>query len=205
MVIVVIPLDLVGDLMAALATSIGIVPVRRENLRVLHGPIAALAYVSVRDLHQPQRMRAVGGICGGGIAFASLAGPFLSGRVCRQRSSPSPSASRSTRAALSWKAPVPTSISAVKNVVLLDAGSSALGLRAVILVSERKQVHEMEAVAAPWVPTPDPQNSGAAPRRPAAAVPATSRRANRDSRISGWRPVGVNSPDEPHNAPGPCA
>ncbi|WP_217231483.1 hypothetical protein [Streptomyces anulatus] len=45
------------------------------------------------------------------------------------------------------------SISAFRNAVLLDAGSSGLVLHAAILVPERKQVREMETAVAPWAST----------------------------------------------------
>lgn len=78
--IVITVLGLVGDIVAALATSYGMLLVGR-GIAGFYGPIAALAYASVRELFPPRHVGAASGMIGSGIAFVALGGPFLTGRL----------------------------------------------------------------------------------------------------------------------------
>ncbi|WP_413098219.1 MFS transporter [Streptomyces sp. Inha503] len=71
-------LGLVGDIVAALATSYTMLLVGR-GIAGFYGPIAALAYASVRELFPPKQVGAASGMIGSGIAFVALGGPFLTG------------------------------------------------------------------------------------------------------------------------------
>ncbi|MGI3223311.1 MFS transporter [Streptomyces sp. GTA36] len=73
-------LGLVGDIIAALATNYGMLLVGR-GIAGFYGPIAALAYASVRELFPPKHVGAASGLIGSGIAFVALGGPFLTGWV----------------------------------------------------------------------------------------------------------------------------
>ncbi|WP_327743362.1 MFS transporter [Streptomyces europaeiscabiei] len=76
--IVITVLGLVGDVIAALATSYDMLLVGR-GIAGLYGPIGALAYASVRELFPPKQVGAASGMIGSGIAFVALGGPFLTG------------------------------------------------------------------------------------------------------------------------------
>ncbi|MBK3572678.1 MFS transporter [Streptomyces sp. MBT65] len=73
-------LGLVGDIVAALATNYSMLLVGR-GIAGFYGPIAALAYASVRELFPPKHVGAASGLIGSGIAFVALGGPFLTGWV----------------------------------------------------------------------------------------------------------------------------
>lgn len=73
-------LGLAGDIVAALATNYGTLLVGR-GIAGFYGPIAALAYASVRELFPPKQVGAASGVIGSGIAFVALGGPFLAGWV----------------------------------------------------------------------------------------------------------------------------
>ncbi|MFE8013926.1 MFS transporter [Streptomyces antibioticus] len=78
--IVITLLGLAGDIIAALATSYGMLLVGR-GIAGFYGPIAALAYASVRELFPPRHVGAASGMIGSGIALVALGGPFLTGWV----------------------------------------------------------------------------------------------------------------------------
>ena len=71
-------LGLIGDVIAALATNYGMLLVGR-GIAGFYGPIAALAYASVRELFPPKQVGTASGLIGSGIAFVALGGPFLTG------------------------------------------------------------------------------------------------------------------------------
>ncbi|MET8980015.1 MFS transporter [Streptomyces sp. NPDC004539] len=71
-------LGLVGDIVAALSTSYGMLLFGRA-IAGFYGPIAALAYASVRELFPPRQAGTASGLIGSGIAFVALGGPFLTG------------------------------------------------------------------------------------------------------------------------------
>ncbi|MGW9135687.1 MFS transporter [Streptomyces sp. NPDC055681] len=78
--IVITVVGLIGDVVASLATSYGMLLVGR-GIAGFYGPIAALAYASVRELFPPKQVGAASGLIGSGIAFVALGGPFLTGWV----------------------------------------------------------------------------------------------------------------------------
>ncbi|MEV0776952.1 MFS transporter [Streptomyces sp. NPDC050433] len=78
--IVITVLGLVGDIIAAVATNYSMLLVGR-GIAGFYGPIAALAYASVRELFPPKQVGAASGMIGSGIAFVALGGPFLTGWV----------------------------------------------------------------------------------------------------------------------------
>ncbi|WP_460072711.1 MFS transporter [Streptomyces sp. YKOK-I1] len=80
MMIAITLLGLVGDVIAALATSYGMLLVGR-GIAGFYGPIAVLAYSGVRELFPPKQVGAASGFIGSGIAFVALGGPFLTGWV----------------------------------------------------------------------------------------------------------------------------
>ncbi|MCL8014901.1 MFS transporter [Streptomyces sp. AS02] len=76
--IVITLLGLVGDIIAALATNYETLLIGR-GIAGFYGPIAALAYASVRELFPPKQVGTASGMIGSGIAFVALGGPFLTG------------------------------------------------------------------------------------------------------------------------------
>ncbi|MFJ9100610.1 MFS transporter [Streptomyces sp. NPDC102405] len=78
--VVSIALGLVGDLIAATATSYSTLLVGR-GLAGIYGPIAALGYAMARDVFPRRMVGQASGFLGGGIGLVALGGPFLSGWV----------------------------------------------------------------------------------------------------------------------------
>ncbi|MFG2960959.1 MFS transporter [Streptomyces sp. NPDC048291] len=76
--IVITMLGLIGDIVASLATSYSMLLVGR-GIAGFYGPIAILAYASVRELFPAKQVGAASGLIGSGIAFVALGGPFLTG------------------------------------------------------------------------------------------------------------------------------
>ncbi|TVZ02171.1 MFS transporter [Trebonia kvetii] len=76
--IVITALGLVGDVIAALAPSYGVLLAGR-TIAGFYGPIAALAYATMREVLPPKQAASASGIVGSGIALVAIGGPFLTG------------------------------------------------------------------------------------------------------------------------------
>jgi MFS family permease len=76
--IVISALGLVGDVIAALAPSYGGLIAGRA-VAGFYGPIAALAYATLREVLPPKQAAGASGIVGSGIALVAIGGPFLTG------------------------------------------------------------------------------------------------------------------------------
>ncbi|GAB2843983.1 MFS transporter [Actinocorallia aurea] len=75
--VVLTALGLVGDLVAALATSYEMLLVGRA-VAGFYAPIVALVYAITRDVFPPRLVGPASGFIGGGIGLIALGGPFLS-------------------------------------------------------------------------------------------------------------------------------
>ncbi|MFI6691193.1 MFS transporter [Streptomyces sp. NPDC050433] len=76
--IVITTAGMIGDLIAAVAPSYGLLLLGR-GLAGLYGPISVLIYALARDLFPPRLVGVISGVIGGGFSLVAVGGPFLSG------------------------------------------------------------------------------------------------------------------------------